>query len=105
MKTTACGAGIPLYNISGKLYQRVSALCESGYCRAVVYAVISIQRMKFLVRRWHTGMRKYEKINARHYQRSKERFLQENPGTAANFQVGQPVSNQYFPHSPYQVSL
>ncbi|XP_048520137.1 A-kinase anchor protein 9 isoform X2 [Dendroctonus ponderosae] len=72
--------------------------------RAAVYTVISIQRMQFLVRRWHTGMRKYEKINARHYQRSKERFLQENPGTTANFQVGQPVSNQYFPHSPYQAN-
>ncbi|KAL1497445.1 hypothetical protein ABEB36_008419 [Hypothenemus hampei] len=65
--------------------------------RAAVYAVMSIQRMKFLVRRWNTGMRKYEKINARHYQKSAELYLLENQGgAAANFQVGQPVSNQHF---------
>lgn len=50
--------------------------------------------MKFLVRRWHTGKRKYDKINARHYRTSTEQYLRENQG--ANFQVGQPVSNQIF---------
>ncbi|XP_050311521.1 centrosomal protein of 290 kDa-like isoform X2 [Anthonomus grandis grandis] len=77
--------------------------------RAAVCAVIAIERMKFLVRRWHTGMRKYERINARHFQRSREKYLQENPGggatiTTANFQVGQPVSTQNFSPNPFRTN-
>ncbi|XP_066145166.1 putative leucine-rich repeat-containing protein DDB_G0290503 isoform X1 [Euwallacea fornicatus] len=75
-----------------------------NHFRAAVYAVMSIARMKFLVRRWHTGWRKYEKINARHYQRSRGLYFAENPGAAANFQVGQPVSTQNFSQKPFRVN-
>ncbi|XP_076270535.1 uncharacterized protein LOC143202700 isoform X3 [Rhynchophorus ferrugineus] len=66
--------------------------------RSAVYAVIAIERMKYLVQRWHSGVRKSERINARHYERSKQKYLSESLASAANFQVGQPVSNQNFSH-------
>ncbi|XP_060522481.1 myosin-11-like isoform X2 [Cylas formicarius] len=60
-----------------------------GRFRSAAFVVVSLARMRFLVRRWHNGVRIAEKINARHSDRSR-------PPAAANFQVGQPVSSQHF---------
>lgn len=62
--------------------------------RSVVLVVISIVRMKYLVRRWHSGVRIAEKVNSRHYRHHKVKL----PETTfpAQFQVGQPVSSQFF---------
>lgn len=49
--------------------------------------VIAILRMKFLVRRWNSGVRAGGKINGR---------MAEQVHVQAVFQVGQPVSSQRF---------
>ncbi|XP_030754420.1 A-kinase anchor protein 9-like isoform X3 [Sitophilus oryzae] len=69
--------------------------------RSAVIAVISIHRMKLLVKRWHSGIRKSERINSRYYERSRQRCPSETTGpTAAYFHVGQPVSNNNFTYKP-----
>ncbi|XP_057661015.1 cytadherence high molecular weight protein 2-like isoform X1 [Diorhabda carinulata] len=65
--------------------------------RAAVFVVVSVIRMKYLVRRWHSGVRIAEKINARHYKPRKRTEINTQP---AQFQVGQPVSNQFFLNVP-----
>ncbi|XP_049819038.1 centromere-associated protein E-like isoform X3 [Aethina tumida] len=55
--------------------------------KAVVDVVIVILRMKFLVRRWNSGVRAGGKINGR---------MAEQVHVQAVFQVGQPVSSQRF---------
>lgn len=62
--------------------------------RSAIFVVISIVRMKYLVRRWHSGVRIAEKINSRHYRH----LSAKQPDTTfpTQFQVGQPVSSQFF---------
>ncbi|XP_018561840.1 centromere-associated protein E isoform X3 [Anoplophora glabripennis] len=62
--------------------------------RSTVFVVISIVRMKYLVRRWHSGVRIAEKINSRHYRHQSAK--QTETAFPAQFQVGQPVSSQFF---------
>ncbi|XP_050514022.1 golgin subfamily A member 4 isoform X2 [Diabrotica virgifera virgifera] len=66
--------------------------------RAAVFVIISISRIKFLVKRWHSGVRIAERINSRHYKQTRRK----NDATvvSAHFQVGQPVSNQFFLNAP-----
>uniref|UniRef100_A0A6P7GD32 Pericentrin-like n=1 Tax=Diabrotica virgifera virgifera TaxID=50390 RepID=A0A6P7GD32_DIAVI len=66
--------------------------------RAAVFVIISISRIKFLVKRWHSGVRIAERINSRHYKQTRRK----NDATVvpAHFQVGQPVSNQFFLNAP-----
>ncbi|CAG9773309.1 unnamed protein product [Ceutorhynchus assimilis] len=73
------------------------------YFRAAVYTLISIERMKFLVRRWHSGIRKYEKVNARHYQSSIETFLKANLENVPKFHVGQPL--RHHPTNPFSKNI
>ncbi|KAJ8915115.1 hypothetical protein NQ315_000367, partial [Exocentrus adspersus] len=63
--------------------------------RSTVYVVISILRMRYLVRRWHSGIRIAEKVNSRHY---KHLPVPKQTGATfqAQFHVGQPVSSQFF---------
>ncbi|KAG5898704.1 hypothetical protein JTB14_030654 [Gonioctena quinquepunctata] len=66
--------------------------------RSAVFVIVSIIRMKYLVRRWHSGVRIAEKVNARHYKsRAEERT---EHVAATRFQVGQPVSSQLFANLP-----
>lgn len=66
--------------------------------RAAVYAIISLHRMKYLVKRWHSGVRMSEKINMRHYKNMGVKT--ETSKNVTNFHVGQPVSSQLFSGVP-----
>ncbi|CAH1108481.1 unnamed protein product [Psylliodes chrysocephalus] len=70
--------------------------------RAAAFVVISLIRMKYLVRRWHSGVRIAEKINARHFKNASRRSvaLAHAQSSPAHFQVGQPVSSQLFANLP-----
>lgn len=52
--------------------------------------------MKYLVKRWHSGVRISEKINMRHY----KNININEPKIPTNFHVGQPVSSQQFSNIP-----
>nr|CAI5846451.1 unnamed protein product [Callosobruchus analis] len=91
---------------NGKVAARRNEFCKKlspkQRFRSAVFAVTSINRMKFLVKRWSTGARIAGKINSRHYRH----LLQPTVGGSASagagnrlslgFQVGQPVSSQVF---------
>ncbi|CAH1285180.1 unnamed protein product [Diabrotica balteata] len=66
--------------------------------RAAVFVIISIFRIKFLVKRWHSGVRIAERINSRHYKHTHRK--NDANVISAHFQVGQPVSNQFFLNAP-----
>ncbi|XP_072396058.1 uncharacterized protein Plp isoform X2 [Diabrotica undecimpunctata] len=66
--------------------------------RAAVFVIISIFRIKFLVKRWHSGVRIAERINSRHYKQTQRK--NDANVISAHFQVGQPVSNQFFLNAP-----
>ncbi|VEN34273.1 unnamed protein product [Callosobruchus maculatus] len=95
-----------LSNDNGKVTVRRNEFCKKlspkQRFRSAVFAITSISRMKFLVKRWSSGARIAGKVNSRHY-----RHLLQPSATgsasagAANrlgfgFQVGQPVSSQLF---------
>lgn len=63
--------------------------------RSAVYAVIIILRMKYLVRRWHSGTRIAENVNAR-YERVEGSSNQRPVSSARTFHLGQPVSSRQF---------
>nr|CAH7720562.1 unnamed protein product [Callosobruchus chinensis] len=85
--------------------------CTNEFCkrlspkqrfRSAVIAVTSINRMKFLVKRWSSGVRIAGKINSRHYRHLVQPTATGSTATGAanrlafGFQVGQPVSSQLF---------
>lgn len=53
--------------------------------------------MKYLVKRWHSGVRIAEKVNSRHY----KNLPAKTDFKATNFHVGQPVSSQLFSQAPF----
>lgn len=53
--------------------------------------------MKYLVKRWHTGVRIAENMNSRHYKHLETKTQSKLP---ADFHVGQPVSSQLFSNIP-----
>ncbi|XP_045478324.1 A-kinase anchor protein 9-like isoform X2 [Harmonia axyridis] len=63
--------------------------------RSYVYAIISLVRMKSIVRRWHSGTRFPENVNSRYKNISSELPKAQKSGPG-NFKVGQPVSRQLF---------
>ncbi|XP_023019910.2 pericentrin-like protein isoform X2 [Leptinotarsa decemlineata] len=63
-----------------------------------VLVIVSIVRMKYLVQRWHSGIRIAEKVNSRHYRSSGT--VKREPVISTRFQVGQPVSSQQFANVP-----
>ncbi|KAJ8981751.1 hypothetical protein NQ317_004931 [Molorchus minor] len=64
--------------------------CCDVHTRAAVIVVISILRMKFLVRRWHSGVRIAEKNQLTHLQTKTEKSV------PTQFQLGEPISSQLF---------
>ncbi|CAG9862887.1 unnamed protein product [Phyllotreta striolata] len=68
--------------------------------RAHVFAVISLIRMKYLVRRWNSGVRLAGNINSRHYRHAGDANELAYQASSTRFQVGQPVSSQFFQNVP-----
>ncbi|XP_022916668.2 early endosome antigen 1 isoform X1 [Onthophagus taurus] len=57
--------------------------------KSCVIAIIAMKRMKFMVRRWHTGVRNYSSDERYHENGTKNDY-------EMKFEVGQPVSSQNF---------
>ncbi|KAK9883167.1 hypothetical protein WA026_001366 [Henosepilachna vigintioctopunctata] len=89
----------PVEKLQGQKKLRFSGIRKF---RCFVYTIIAILRMKFIVRRWHSGARMAENVNSR-YQNVSVNFQRiEVPQSSlrqSNFQVGQPVSSQQFAQS------
>ncbi|KAL3273136.1 hypothetical protein HHI36_014590 [Cryptolaemus montrouzieri] len=94
----------PMEKLQGQKKIRFSGIRRF---RCVVYGIIATLRMKFIVRRWHSGARLAENVNSRYRnvsvpsQRSDMSELSTRPG---NFQVGQPVSHSQFTQSVFRHS-
>ncbi|CAH1116029.1 unnamed protein product [Phaedon cochleariae] len=61
--------------------------------RSVAFLIISVIRMKYLVRRWHSGVRIVERVNARHYKTATPR---PDPIISAHYQP-EPIISAHYP--------